>query len=66
MSELLSLTRMARRVGVTQEWLRDQADVGAIPCLKIGKRRYLFNAGAVEEALEILAGKTRQGGESHD
>ena len=41
MSELLSLSRMSLRAGVTQQWLREQADTGNIPCLKAG-RRYLF------------------------
>ena len=54
MSELLSLPRMARRLGVTQQWLRDQADAGRVPNLKAG-RRYLFNAGAVEQALAVEA-----------
>jgi len=61
MSDLLSLSRMARRLGVTQQWLRDQADAGKIPCLKAGNR-YLFNPVAVQEALAAKAARTRQGG----
>lgn len=53
-TELLSLARMARRLGVTQDWLRTQADAGLVPCLKAG-RRYLFNAAAVQEALATKA-----------
>lgn len=60
MSELLSLPRMSRRLGVTQQWLRDQADEGVVPCLKAG-RRYLFNPVAVEETLAQKAAQTRQG-----
>lgn len=62
MSDLLSLSRMARRLGVTQQWLRDQADAGKIPCLKAGNR-YLFNPVAVQEALAEKAARTRQGGD---
>ncbi len=63
MSDLLSLPRMARRLSVSQKWLRDQAAAGKIPCLKAGKR-YLFNSVAVQEALAAKAARTRQGG--HD
>ncbi len=61
MSDLLSLTRMARRLGVTQEWLRNQADTGKVPCLLAGNR-HLFNPVAVEETLAAKAAQTRQGG----
>jgi hypothetical protein len=60
MSELLSLARMARRLGVMQQWLRDQADAGNVPCLKAGNR-YLFNAVAVQDAVAAKAANTRQG-----
>jgi len=59
MRELLPLFRLARRVGLPQNWLREQADAGVIPCLKVG-RRYLFEVTAAEEALAKLAAKTRQ------
>ncbi len=59
---LLSLARMARRLGVTQNWLRTQADAGEVPCLKAG-RRHLFNPSAVEEVLASEAANTRQGGD---
>ena len=62
MNDLLSLSRLARRLGVTQQWLRDQADAGKIPCLKAGNR-YLFNPLAVQEALAVKAARTRQGGD---
>ena len=61
MSDLLSLSRMARRLGVTQQWLRDQADAGKIPCLK-AENRYLFNPVAVQDSLAAKAARTRQGG----
>lgn len=60
MVELLTLARMARRVGVSQEWLRTEADAGRVPCLKAGKR-YLFNSVAVAEALAAQAAQSRQG-----
>ena len=62
MSELLSLSRLSRRLGVTQQWLRDQADAGKIPCLKAGNR-YLFNPVAVQENLAAKAERTQQGGD---
>ena len=60
MAELLSMARMARRIGVTQDWLREQADAGNVPCLLAGKR-YLFNAVAVQEALAVEAAKQKTG-----
>ena len=59
MNDLLSLSRMARRLGVTQQWLRDMADTGQVPCLKAGNR-YLFNPIAVQEALAAKAARQRQ------
>lgn len=61
MSELLSLSRMARRLRVTQAWLRDEAIAGKVPCLKAGNR-YLFNAVAVQEALASKAARCPKGG----
>ena len=60
MSDLLSLSRMARRIGVTQKWLRDEANSGKIPCLKAGNR-YLFNPVTVQESLAAKAARSRQG-----
>jgi hypothetical protein len=48
---LLSLPRMARRLGVTSNWLREESDAGRVPCLKAGNR-YLFSPDAV---LRVLA-----------
>jgi hypothetical protein len=62
MNELLSLSRMARWLGVTQLWLRDQADAGKVPCLKAGKR-HLFNPVAVQETLAAKAARSQQGGD---
>ena len=62
MNELLSLARMARRLGVTQQWLRREAEADRIPCLKAGNR-FLFNAAAVEDSLASQAARTREGGD---
>lgn len=50
MPQLLTLARMARRVGVPAKWLRDQAESGSVPSLRAGTR-FLFNADAVESTL---------------
>ena len=63
MSDLCSLGRMARRLGVPAKWLKAEADEGRVPCLKFG-RRYLFSAAAVQEALAVVAAKARQGSEA--
>ena len=60
MAELLSLARMARRLGVTQDWLRAEADAGNVPCLRAGKR-LLFNAAATQESLAVQAAKQNAG-----
>ena len=62
MPELLSLPRMARRLGVTQRWLRSEADAGRVPCLRAGDR-YLFNLPAVIDAVATIAARTRQAGD---
>ncbi len=63
MPELLSLSRMARRAGVTQQWLREQADAGAVPYLRAGQR-YLFSPPAVIESLAAQASQasSKEGG----
>ena len=61
MSDLLSLARCARHIGVTSAWLRIEAKAGRVPCLLAGKR-LLFNPTAVQEALATKAANTRQGG----
>ncbi len=54
---LLSLARMARVLGVTQSWLRAEADAGRVPYLMAG-RRYLFAADAVRQCLAERAAQT--------
>ena len=57
MSELLSLPRAARRIGVTAKWLRTEADAGRVPCLRADSR-YLFDVEAVAQSLAKRAAKT--------
>jgi excisionase family DNA binding protein len=56
MPELLTLSRLARRLGVSQVWLRAEANNGRIPCLFAG-RRLLFDLATVEEALRERAAR---------
>jgi len=51
---------MARRLGVTQKWMRAEAEAGRIPCLRAG-RRFLFNPAAVEQAFAARAAQSRIG-----
>ncbi len=62
MSELLSLARAARRLGLTAKWLRAEADAGRVPCLRAGTR-YLFDLAALTEALANRAKNGRQDAE---
>jgi hypothetical protein len=55
--QILSLGRMARRLGVTQTWLRAEADADRVPSLRAGNR-LLFAPEAVEAA---LAERAREG-----
>ena len=47
---LRELARQLRRFGITQDWLKSEAEAGRLPCMRVGKR-LLFNVTAVEEAL---------------
>lgn len=55
-SRLLPIDEMARRAGVTVQWLRDEANAGSVPCLR-AEHRLLFNADVVERLLLERAGK---------
>lgn len=59
-NELLSLRRMARQLGITQAWLREQADTGKVPCLKAGNH-YLFHPPTVERILADRASGAAEG-----
>ena len=52
--ELLTLRRMAARLGVPSRWLREQAEIGAVPSLKAGKR-FLFAPSAVRSVVAAMA-----------
>lgn len=54
MSELLSLPRAARRLGVSARWLKVEAAEGRVPCLRADSR-YLFDIDAVVQALRPRA-----------
>lgn len=62
--ELLSLQRMARRLGVTAAWLRSEADAGRVPCLR-ADRRFLFSPVAVQESLSVRAASVATLGVGH-
>ena len=49
-SQLTPLSAMARRLHVTQRWLRGEAEGGRIPHLRAGTR-LLFDAQVVERLL---------------
>ena len=53
-SELLSLPRAARRLGVSARWLKLEAAAGRVPCLRADSR-YLFDIDTVIQALRPRA-----------
>jgi hypothetical protein len=58
--ELLTLSRMARRLRLSQTWLRTKAEAGEIPGLK-ADRRWLFRADVVEPIVSQMAEKSNGG-----
>ncbi len=60
--DTMTLPRMARRLGVTQAWLRGAVERGDIAALRAGNR-LIFNVAATERRIAELA--ARQEG-SHD
>ena len=60
MSDLLTLHRLAARLRLPREWLRDEALAGRLPCLRVG-RKLLFSLPAVERVLVERAAAERQG-----
>lgn len=54
-TELYNLSGTATKIGVTKKWLLNKVMAGKIPCLTIGKNRFLFNIEAVEAAVLKLA-----------
>ena len=60
---LLSLGAMARQLGVTTRWLREEAEAGKLPHLKAGER-YLFEVNTVVSILVQRAKKEADNGKS--
>jgi|LakMenEpi03Aug12_release.lakeMendotaPanAssembly.Ray.scaffolds.fasta_scaffold3717813_1 hypothetical protein len=58
--EIITLRRMAARLGVTSVWLREQAEAGTVPGLRAG-RRWLFSPAAVVAAVATMATQTKGG-----
>jgi hypothetical protein len=58
---LRMLAERFKRFGLTQAWLKAEADSGRIPCFRAG-RRMLFDPEAVEQALLQRARQTHEGG----
>lgn len=56
MSELLTLGKAARLVGVTAKWLKGEAQAGRVPCLPAGSR-FLFDSESLTRALAERAAK---------
>ena len=48
---LLPLPAMARQLRVSRRWLREEAEAGRLPCVKVGASKYLFAPPVVEAAL---------------
>lgn len=53
---VLNLPRMARRLGVTQAWLRREAEANRVPSLRADSR-LLFEPAAVEETVARRAAR---------
>ncbi len=62
-SDLISLRQLARRLQVSQTWLKAEARLGRIPSVAAGAT-YIFSASAVERALLERAACTAAVGES--
>ena len=59
MSDLLTLHRLAARLRLPRDWLREEAIAGRLPCLRVG-RKLLFNLPAVERILAERAATSRE------
>lgn len=53
---LLNSTRMAKRLGVEEQWLVQLSDAGKVPGLRTPSG-WLYNVVAVEEAIAVLAAR---------
>lgn len=61
--DLLPLRRMAARLGVPSNWLKERAEAGEVPGLRAGNR-WLFRPDVVLPVVAAMAAPTKQvGGE---
>ena len=60
--ELIRLGALARRLGLSRQWLRDEAEAGRIPHLRVG-HVLLFELSTVEQ---ILAERAKTEGRSSE
>jgi excisionase family DNA binding protein len=58
--ELLSLPELAHALNLPEAWIKDEADAGRLPHLKIGKR-YRFSRNAVIRTLAARAAAPDKG-----
>ena len=58
---LANLLETAEVLGVPAKWLKEAANAGKIPCLRVGKNKVLFDPDAVEQSMARLAQ-----GDQHD
>jgi len=58
---VVGLARMARQLGITQAWLKGEAEAGRVPCLWAGGR-FLFSPEAVKAVLARRAAGGSGGG----
>ena len=49
-TQLLNLIGLANRLRLPANWLKQEADAGRLPCLKVGRKRR-FNLTAVQAVL---------------
>lgn len=61
-NKLLNLYEAADRLQVPVKWLKEMANTGKIPCLRIGKRKIRFEINATRDAIASLATKGGEDG----
>ncbi len=57
----ISLTTLARRLGLPASWLKSEARAGRLPYLRVG-RRFMFNLDSVEAELHR---RSERGADTH-
>jgi len=61
-TQLLNLIGLANRLRLPANWLKQEADAGRLPCLKVGRKRR-FNLTAVQA---VLAKRAAEEGVAHE